>query len=132
MAFLEQRGKWYRIVFTLGGKRYSHSVHTYDKRVADAIRGGIDRTILQICQRLLVVPEGADVKEFILSSGQSMAPKTVSKSAVAGPSPVFVEPLITLVGLKEKYLAALRVGAVEENSPATPLTATRPLARSWV
>jgi len=48
MAFLEQRGEWYRIVFTFRGERYTHSVHTIDKRVADAIRGSIDRTILQI------------------------------------------------------------------------------------
>lgn len=72
MAFLELRDERYRVVFTFGGKRYTHSVRTDDKRVADGIRGGIDRTILQIQQRLIRVPEGADVKEFIVSNGQSL------------------------------------------------------------
>jgi hypothetical protein len=44
------------------------------ERTAEAIRGGVDKTILQLHQRLLVVPEGADLKEFILSGGQILQP----------------------------------------------------------
>ena len=73
MAFLEQRGGWYRVVFTFRGERFAHAVGTTNKRTADAIRGGVERTILQIEQRLLVVPEGADVREFILTGGQPVA-----------------------------------------------------------
>ena len=115
MAFLEQRGDWFRIVFTFGGKRYSHSVHSADRRVADAIRGSIDRTILQIQQRLLVVPDGADPKEFLLTGGKSSTPPLVNDLQPAEEMPSDPAAL-TFRLLKEKYLAALGVGAVEENS----------------
>lgn len=65
MALLEQRGGRYRVVFTFRGERFAHAVGTTNKRTADAIRGGVERTILQIQQRLLDVPDGADVKDFI-------------------------------------------------------------------
>lgn len=131
MAFLEQRGDWYRIVFTFKGERYTHSVHTTDRRVADAIRGGIDRTILQLRQRLLVVPEDADVKEFLLSGGQTIkpieAPAPATELAAEAPAP---EPL-TLARLEQKYVAALSVGAVELNSLDTIRMHLRHIERTF-
>src|SRR5205823_3767430 len=60
MAFLEKRNGWFRVVFKFQGRRFAHALGTQDEKTADAIRGGVDRTLLQIQQRLLTVPDGAD------------------------------------------------------------------------
>lgn len=57
MAFLEERKGWFRVIFTFRGKRYAHALGTQEQRVADAVRGSIDRTLLQIRQSLLVIPK---------------------------------------------------------------------------
>ncbi len=129
MAFLEQRGEWFRIVFTFRGERFTHSVHTTDKRAANAIRGGIDRTIHQIQQRLVLIPKGADVKEFILTGGQSVVVPTAQESTPTETLPP-TGPL-TLAKLKEKYLAALGIGSVEQNSLDTVAMHLRHFDRSF-
>lgn len=101
MAFLEQRGGWYRVVFTFRGERFAHAVGTTDKRTADAIRGGVERTILQIQQRLLVVPDDADIKNFVLTGGHSASAPVPHESGpgrasaqLAGFCPVFLTCVI--------------------------------------
>jgi integrase len=121
MAFLEQRGSRYRVIFTFHGKRYCHSLHSSDFRTADAVRGSIDRTVLQIQQRLIAIPDGADVKEFILNSGAAPpkaapviveAPCNLPQAIPAIPAP---EP-VTLAELRDQYLATMGIGVIEQNS----------------
>lgn len=128
MAFLEQRGDRYRIIVKFRGRRFTHSVHTEDRRVAEALRGTIDRTILLIEQRLLSVPEDADLKEFILSGGEKIVRHGVDEPTAAAP-PAPVEPL-TFARLRDRYLAALGVGSIEENSLDTVTMHLRHLQRT--
>jgi hypothetical protein len=113
MASLEKRGEWYRLIFKYGGERFTHSLHTDDEKTAAALKGGIERTILQLQQRLLRVPDGADVKEFIVSGGQVAVPKAATKPAEQPTKPA---TLLTLEQIKTKYVETMSIGAIEENS----------------
>ena len=129
MAFVEQRGNRFRLIFKFNGARFAHSLRSANRKIADAIRGGVERTILQIHQRLLVIPDGADVKEFILTGGQS-----VSVPAVQAAAPVDIPPppaALTLAQLKDKYLSALGIGSVEQNSLDTVTMHLRHFDRSF-
>jgi integrase len=117
MAFLEKRNGWFRVVFKFQGRRFAHALGTQDERTADAIRGGVDRTLLQIQQCLLTVPEGADPKDFILSGGQSkVATPTLSSVIVTSQggsdSPTFQQ-------FRDRYLDTLGVGSVEVSTLST-------------
>jgi integrase len=119
MAFIEQRGKWLRIIFKYQGKRYTHSLHSPDGRTAQAIKGGVEKTILQLQQRLLTIPAGADVKDFILTGGQTVvrpagAPAAVEEELTPPPE----EPL-TLARLTEQYTQTMAIGAIEDSSLET-------------
>ncbi len=116
MAFLERRGDWFRLIFKYDGRRYTHSLHTQDERVAFALKGCVERTILQLQQRLLVAPDGGDLKEFILSGGQvakPLSPRDLPREEVLRPEPV------TLGRFRERYLDTLSIGAVEESTYGT-------------
>ena len=74
MAFVEKRGQWYRVVFRHAGARYTHTLKTKKRDLADSILGGVQKTLMLLQQRVLHLPEGADVLEFVLSGGQVQEP----------------------------------------------------------
>lgn len=115
MAALEKRGGWYRLIFKYAGRRVTHSLHTADEKTALALKGGVERTILQLGQRLLQVPAGADLKEFVLSGGQVLVPLP----RAAEPEIRETAKTFTLADLKKRYTETLAFGAVEANSLET-------------
>ena len=119
MAFLEQRGNRFRLIFRFRGVRYTHSLHTSDQREADAILGGVERTLLQIQQRLLFVPETVDPKEFILTGGQPPQTKVLASANGAKHDELPTQPTLTFKRLTEQYLETLTIGAVEPSSLCT-------------
>jgi integrase len=127
MASLEKRGEWYRLIFKYGGERFTHSLHTVNEKTAVALKGSIERTILQLQQRLLRVPDGADVKEFIVSGGQIAVPKAATQPA----EPPATKPTpLTLEQVKTKYVETMSIGAIEENSLDTVKMHLRHFLRS--
>ena len=72
MAFIEQRGGWFRIIFRYGGRRYAHALKTQDRGVAEGLRGGVEKTLMLLDQQVLRLPEGADVLAFILGDGRAV------------------------------------------------------------
>lgn len=70
MASLEQRGGWFRAIFRHGGKRYTQSLNTTDRKQAEALLGGIEKTLMLLEQRVLTVPEGVSLTDFLLAGGQ--------------------------------------------------------------
>jgi hypothetical protein len=50
MAFLEKRGKWFRVIFRHGGRRYTHNLNTSDESIAQGLAGGIERTLMLLDQ----------------------------------------------------------------------------------
>ena len=111
MAFAQQRSGWYRVVFNYGGKKYRKGLKTTNAAVADAVVGGIKRTILMLEQGFLQIPEGADVLTFIVSGG-----KTV-QSFLMPPAPEEATPEpVTLEKLRDKYVATMSIGVIEKSS----------------
>ena len=48
MAALELRNKTYRVVFMYAGKKYSYSLDTGKEDVANALRGGVEKTLMLV------------------------------------------------------------------------------------
>lgn len=107
MAFAEKHGTKFRLVFRLNGKRFTHTLMTEAKSVADGIVGGVNRTLMLLEQRVLHLPQDADVVSFVLSGGQEVKRPEIESNA---------DKPITLHELREKYVETLSVGAVEDNS----------------
>jgi integrase len=113
MAFLEQRGQWFRVIFRHAGVRFTHTLDTTDRQRAETLVGGIEKNLMLISQKLLNVPEGVDFLEFVLSDGR------VSRPAVNADEKDRPPELLTLKDLKSKYVEVHSLGALEENSLAT-------------
>lgn len=108
MASLELRADRYRVVFRFGGKKYSTTLNTTNHREAQALRGGVEKTLLRLEQGLLDLPIGADICSFVLTEGRRTE------------KPKAVKP-VTLAKLVERYCTELPAGAMEANSLQTVL-----------
>lgn len=108
MASLEKRNQTYRIVFMYGGKRHGFSLGTGDRREAESLAGGVEKTLMRIEQKLLKVPTGVDIVTFVQNDGQ----------VEAADASLAVAP-ITFAQFRERYLATHEGGAMECNSLGT-------------
>ncbi len=127
MAFVERRGDWFRLIFKYGGRRFTHSLHTQDEKLAATLKGSVEKTLLQLQQHLLVVPEGTDLKEFILSGGQvakPTLPPEPPKEERTRPEPV------TFGRIRDRYLETLSIGAVEASTYETTAMHLRHIERT--
>src|SRR5262249_47020861 len=116
-AAVEDRGNRYRVIFRYAGRRYTHSLRTTHPKEADALAGGLEKTLLRLEQGLLDLPEGVDLITFLLSDGQR----------VEKPKP---PPIRTLQQLFDRYLQAHANGAMEANSLDTVAMHLRHFART--
>lgn len=110
MAFAQKHGDRFRVVFHFGGRKYRKGLKTDKEDVAEAIVGGVKRTLMMLEQGLLQMPDGADVLSFILSGGQEakvpeQKVKTEEREAPA-----------TLQQLRDQYTETMGIGAIEKNS----------------
>lgn len=108
MASLEKRNQTYRIVFMHGGKRHGFSLKTGDRREAETLAGGVEKTMMRIEQKLLKVPHGVDIVKFVQNDGQ------VEEAA----PPLAAEP-ITFAQFRDRYLATHEGGGMESDSLRT-------------
>jgi len=104
MASLELRNQTFRVVFMYAGRKYAYSLDTGDRQTAEALRGGVEKTLMLIDQKVITVPQGADLIAFIKAGGRIDAP--------VAPPP----ERLTLLALQKAYLEALSVGSMEANS----------------
>lgn len=111
MAFAQKRGERYRVVFHHDGKKYRKSLKTEKADVADAVVGGVKRTLMMLEQGLLQIPAGADILSFVLSGGQKVKLPPTTECTHNGAT--------SLESLKTQYIDAISVGAMEENSLKT-------------
>ena len=105
MAWLEQdsHSARYKVCFRFGGKRFKRSTKTTDRKEAEAIAGGVERTLLRIEQGLLQLPPTVDLLSFVFSDGnQAEKPKIPTTQ--------------TLGALREQFLQVHALGAMEQNS----------------
>ncbi|MHB1423789.1 MAG: tyrosine-type recombinase/integrase [Gemmataceae bacterium] len=108
MASLELRNQTYRVVFMFRGRKYGYSLSTGDRNTAEALRGGVEKTLMRVEQNLLPFLEGADIIEFLKHDGRPPEEHAPDPQA----------PL-TLAQLNEKYLETYKQGAMEESSLRT-------------
>ncbi len=83
--------------------------------------------MLQLQQRLLVVPEGADLREFILSGGQVTKPAPTRDTPKEDSTPA---PPVTFGRFRDRYLDTLAIGAVESSTYETTALHLRHFERS--
>ena len=108
MASLELRADNYRVVFRYGGRKFSTTLNTINHREAQALRGGVEMTLLRLEQGLIDLPPGADICSFVLTEGRrSEKPKVVEA--------------LSLAKLVERYRTELPAGTMETNSLQTVL-----------
>jgi len=112
MAFLEQRGNRFRVSFRHCGQRYIHTLNTTDESIAQGFKGGIEKTLMLLDQKVLKVPEGVEVLSFIVSNGQVEQPPAQPTEAANGTPPKD----ITLRELKDHYIQTHSARAMEKNS----------------
>ncbi|MFO0875979.1 MAG: hypothetical protein U0840_01290 [Gemmataceae bacterium] len=103
----------YRVVFLYANRKYSYSLETSDLPTANALRGGVEKTLMLLGQGALSVPDGASVVEFVKHGGRLPSPP---------PGPAGQEPKdapVRLADFKTRYLEARSGGSMEQNSLAT-------------
>jgi integrase len=115
MASLERRGRRFRVIFRHAGRRYTHTLRTTDEGIAAGLKGGIEKTLMLLDQKVLKVPEGMEVLSFIVGNGQVDRPSARPAEDTVGTPPKEV----TLGELKDRYLQTHAAGAMETNSLAT-------------
>src|ERR1700674_3768343 len=105
MASLQERNGSYRILFSHHGKLHTFTIGKVKKDEADNKARQVDYLLMRLKQRLLVMPEGADIVTFIERDGKS--PET-------GPTlPNAPRQAVTLGHLKDRYLATHANGTIE-------------------
>ena len=107
MAFIEQRGSRYRLIFKYEGKRFTHSLGNNDFQAAKILCGVVEKTLRQLQERSRAIPEGADWKEFILTGGlqSSSAMPAIADGLASSTSSA---PL-TISTLDKQYMDTMRV-----------------------
>jgi integrase len=127
MAFLEQRGNRFRVIFRHAGRRYTHALKTSELSVAQGLMGGIERTLMLLNQRILSVPDGVDLLTFVVSNGQvkRLATESVEEA------PARAKRDLALRELKDRFVEAHGVGAMEMNSLDTVAMHLRHLIRTF-
>ena len=107
MASLELRADRYRIVFRYGGKKFTASLKTNDRRDAEGYLARLEENLRLVERGRLIPPPDADLSTFLLSDGRFAA------------KPQLNESVLTLEELCQKYMSVHSNGALEANSLET-------------
>lgn len=107
MASIQKKGQAYYCQFCYLGKRHTVTIGDVSDEEAEAFAGSVDLVLLRLKQKLLTIPPGVDITDFVKHGGK------VPESIVAAPD------RITYAGFKKRYLDTYRNGGMEANSLAT-------------
>ncbi|OWK47317.1 tyrosine-type recombinase/integrase [Fimbriiglobus ruber] len=106
MATLQIRNGSFRILFRYLGRRHTFTIGRVAKREAELLAANVDRILLRVEQRLLTVPPGIDIVEFVRSDGTLKTPEAAIEE-------------FTFAAVRDGYVEAHATGAVEANTLAT-------------
>jgi integrase len=106
MASLLFKGDSYYCQFYYLGRRYTVTIGPVGKDEAEDFAGSAGQLLRRIKQRLIHVPAGVAITDFVVSSGKI----TPLEDVAAPPEPT------SYAAFREKYLDAHRHGAMEDNS----------------
>ena len=95
MATLQLRNRSYRVLFCHAGKRHTYTLGRVSRREADNAAAAVDQVLLRVEQRLLRVPDGADIVAFVKNGGR------VEAEAASPPGPLGLRKLIDASGVRE-------------------------------
>ena len=101
MAWVEKRGKRFRLLFRLNNEKYTIKLKETDPREVEACLARVEENLRFVERGRLVVPEGADLALFLLTDGR--LEKKVEVIRVPGLSELFGTYRTSFtVGAKEK------------------------------
>ncbi len=105
MAWLEkdERTGIFKVGVRLADGKIKKSLHTSDRREAEAMRGTVENTLTAIERGWLTLPEGTDLGDFLMSGGKSVARPMKPR-------------VLTISQLFERYLASLPAGSLEDST----------------
>lgn len=70
MAWIERRGKRFRLLFRMNGEKYSVGLKVTNQKAADACLSRVEENIHLVQSGRLVLPEGADLALFLITDGR--------------------------------------------------------------
>jgi len=108
MAVIQERNESFRVLFCYLGKRYSLTLGKVAESEAQAFAGNVDLLLMRIKQKLIQIPPGVDIGDFLLHGGK--VPEAVV--AVAGER-------VTFSDFKDRYIEVHKNGGMEANSLGT-------------
>ncbi len=108
MASIQQKCDAFYCQFCYQGKSHTVTVGKVSREEADAFAGKVEYLLLRIKQKLIRVPPGVSITEFIIRDGNVTEPEVA-----AAPEPVLLK------SFTDDYLAAHAIGSIEPNSLAT-------------
>jgi integrase len=106
MASLLLKGDSYYCQFYYLGRRYTVTIGQVGRDEAGDFAGSVGQLLRRIKQRLIHVPAGVAITDFVVSGGKV----TPVEAAAAPPEPT------SYAAFRERYLDAHRHGAMEDNS----------------
>jgi hypothetical protein len=121
MAGLQERHGSFRAIFRYEGKQRSVTLGKVPRDETEAQAGAIDLLLLRIKQKLVAVPPGVTIEEFLLSDGRAQPP-AASGEKTDGP--------VKFSAFKKGYLEARSCGSMEANSLATARMHLGPFERT--
>lgn len=115
MASIELRNQTYSIIFRFGGRKFSRSLKTGDKKQALARLVRLEENLRLVEAGRLEIPTGADVPTFLLSDGKIDRPFTLKS--------------FSLIELCEQFSDAIPKGSLEDSTQQTLFVHMRHLRR---
>jgi len=70
MASLDLRNDTYSVVFRFAGRKFTRSLKTGDRKEAETRRLNLERTIREVQEGRMALPDGVDLPLFLLSDGR--------------------------------------------------------------
>jgi integrase len=105
MASLQQKGDAYYCQFMFGGKRHTMTIGEVSKTEAGQWKAKVEHLLMRIKQRLLDVPPGISITDFLLFDGKPPVDPEHSEYKHT-----------TLGDLRDQYVATFSNGAIEANT----------------
>ena len=100
MANLGRKDNIYFVRFRFQGKEYKQSLKIRDRTEAETARRIVEVTIHRLSTRQLMVPNGVDTADFIVSGGTVLKPTQTSM-----PSPMTRQLIVDYLETQKHYLA---------------------------
>lgn len=107
MASLQERNGSFRVLFCWHGKLESFTLGKVERSEAEAKAAQVDYFLMRLKQRLITLPDGADIVSFVQHDGKPLDQPTLPESP---------RKAVNLGHLKDRYLAMLGNGTIESNS----------------